>query len=215
MSSNVADLFEAPKLPKMDLVPPQDAEVEGVFRPGKGHPFHNRIIYTQRVIDRAATLKTKRIKRDAQGNELWKKHATTGEPIYPIMEMDVVYKTDRYILNAQERARNVKKVRNFEMTAEERAHLERKDAEANFFREFVQAAVAEGLTAAEVLRRMKQDIAPGAPEDALDIGVTERAVQEVAAQIAPDVLKRPEEEDAVAVPPKKRVGRPRREVPAE
>lgn len=194
MALQIADMFSGSKLPKVELIPPREADVEGVFRQD-GHVFNGRIIYTERVVDRDATKATKRVKTDPQGNEIWKK-SPGGEPLYPIYDMKVQYKTDRYILNEQG-GRNVKKVRNFEPTPEELRELARKDAEANFFREFVAAAVSEGLSAAELVQRMKSDIVgPGGDPDAVDIDVTERAIAEVAAELGGDTIERTDDEDS-------------------
>lgn len=186
---------QEPKLPKMELIPPRNAEVEGVFRqPG---PFNGRIIYTETVIDVEATKASARIKKDAQGNEIWKKHPT-GEPAYPILVKDTKYKSVRYILGANNIGRHVKRIYNFEPTPAELAELARRDAERDFLREFVTEAVSQGLTPAQVVAKVKADtLGAGESPDAVDLDLTEEIVAQAAAELDADVMTRPEDEEGV------------------
>ena len=59
----------APRLPKMELIPPAGADVDGVFKEA-GSPLDGRIIYTETVVDVDATKASAKIKLDAQGNRL-------------------------------------------------------------------------------------------------------------------------------------------------
>lgn len=196
-------LAQAPKLPKMELIPPQGAEVDGVFRQ-TGSPHDGRIIYTETVLDVAATKASARPKLDANGNEIWKKHPTTGEAQYPILVKDTKWKDVRYILNGQEIGRNVKRIYNFEPTAEELRELARKQAERDFMREFVSAAVDAGMSPAEVVAKIKADtLSPGEDPDAVELDVTEEAVAEVMADLGGDVMEREDDDEVVAVEPKR------------
>ena len=127
MRQNAA-VLDSPSLPGLELKPPREAVVEGVFRQ-QGSVHDGRIIYTERMLDTVATKATKRIKKDAEGKELWKR-AANGEPLYPMYEMDLVYRDRRYVLFADNRNRHVKRVYQFEATAEELATAAQQDAEA-------------------------------------------------------------------------------------
>lgn len=194
----------------MELIPPQGADVEGVFQ---GAGIHNgRIIYTEVVPDIDAIKASSRVKREnlgvddegetIWGAEIWKKHTGSGEKMYPMLVKDgTLTKKIRYVLNPQEVGRNVKKVYNFEPTPEEIEALAVKDAERNFFEEFVQAAVAEGMTAAEVVQRIKRDtLGEGEDMEAVDIGVTTEAIEEIVAdRVSADMITRDDEDDTVSV----------------
>lgn len=190
------------KLPPMQLIPPREAEAEGVVR--EEGPFKNRIIYTETVLDIEATKESAQVKLDAQGNEVWKKHPTTGEAQYPILKKTPVFKTIRYILVPNEHARTVKKIQNFEMTAEEKRELERREKESNFLADFIREAVKAGFTPAEVVRRMRGDLTDdGEDPDAVDIGVTEEEAEALASAVSSDaegMLDR-DDDDAVAIEP--------------
>lgn len=197
-----AQLSSPPKLPKMELIPPREAEVEGVFRsPGSAH--HGRIIYTQRVLDVEATKASAKIKLDAQGNEVWKKHPTTGEAQYPMLVKETKYKDVRYVLHGQEIGRNVKKIYNFEPTAEELAALERREAERTWQETFFAEAAASGMSPAELIARIKRDtLSEGEHEDAVELDLTEEVVAErmKAAQAdAEELISRPADEETVSV----------------
>ena len=168
-------------LPKMELIPPVNADVEGVFR-AEGR-FKGRIIYTSQVIDAAATKKSARIKTDKDGNDIWKRHPSTGEPQYPKMVKDIIMRTKRYILVGNDVARTVKMVENFEPTAQELEDIKTREAEADFMKMFVTEAVANGLTAAQVVQRIKADaLEPGEDAELQHKGeeITEEVVQRLA-----------------------------------
>lgn len=198
------------KLPRMELIPPADADVEGVFR-GDG-PLKNRIIYTRRTIDVQATKASAKVKTDAAGNEVWKKHPVTGEPQYPMLVKETKWRTERFVLVANETARTVKKVRNFEPTAKELEDLARREAEANFLKDFVSEAVAQGLTPAQVVGEVRRSVmAPGEDPEAVEVlhdgeEITEEVVAKLAAEAEEDLevvemLTRSDEGDEVGVPP--------------
>jgi len=186
----------------MELIPPREAEVEGVFRqPGSSHD--GRIIYTETVVDVEATKASAKVKIGPDGQEVWKKAPGTGEPLYPILVKETKFKTIRYILNGQEVGRNVKKVYNFEMTDEERETLKRKEAERDFLTDFVQAAVAEGMTAGELLQQIKRQTLDGEAEDSVELDLTETVIAEkMAAEVSTDMIERPADEADLG-PPKK------------
>ena len=197
-------LAEAPKLPKMELIPPRGAEVEGVFR-RPGSPHDGRIIYTETVLDVEATKASATPKLDSQGNEIWKKHSTTGEPLYPILVKTTKYKDIRYILQPQEVGRNVKKVYHFEPTAAELKLIAQKEAERNFLEDFVSAAAASGMSAAELVAKLKADtLGEGEDPDAVELDVTEEIVAEAMANLGGDVIERPDDEETVAVTEKQK-----------
>ena len=186
-----------PKLPKMELIPPKEAEVEGVYQ--EEGPFKGRIIYTERVLDVEATKASAKVRKDADGNEVWKKHPTTGEAIYPILDKEVKTRDIRYILVPNNRARTVKKITNFEITAEERAELERREAEKTFLQDFIAAALDEGLSPADVVARIKADtLGDDESLDQVEIDVTEAVVEEAAAEMGVDMIER-NDEDVVSV----------------
>ena len=185
------------KLPKMELVPPRGADVEGIFRQS-GSPHNGRIIYTVVEVDPVATKATKAIKLDAAGNEVWKRHPTTGEPLYPMLKKTVTYRTRRFVLYGQEVGRHVKMVEHFEPTAEELAALAQKDAERDFFAEFVREAAKSGLSAAQIVQKIKADtLADGESAEAVELDVTEDAIADVLADMGSgEMLERTDDEDS-------------------
>jgi len=188
-----AAVLDAPTLPAMELIPPREADVEGVFKqPGSAH--HNRIIYTETELDLEATKASAKVKLDANGNEVWKKNPNTGEAIYPILVKTPVYRQRRYVLWGDDRNRHVKKVYHFEMTAQELAEVKQKEAEATFFRDFVAEAAKAGLTAAQVIAKIKADIL-GPGEQDVELSVTEEVVAAEMAKLDSDMIERPEAED--------------------
>ena len=191
---NGAAVLGAPKLPAMELIPPRDAEVEGVFRQ-HGSVHNNRIIYFETTLDVAATKATARIKTDKAGNEVWKRNQATGEPIYPILVKTPVMQTRRFVLWPDNRNRHVKKVYHFEPTAEELQAIAQKEAEQTFFRDFVAESAKAGLTAAEVVARIKASILePDERADQVELSVTEDVVAEMMAE-SDGLMDRPEQPD--------------------
>jgi hypothetical protein len=195
-----AAVLDAPTLPALELKPPRKAEVEGVFKmPGSAH--HNRIIYSEVVVDAEATMKSARVKTDKQGNEIWKRNPTTGEAIYPFIVKDVVMVRKRFVLLPDNRNRHVKKVYHFEPTAEEITELAQREAETTFFRDFVKEAAKAGLTAAQVISRIKADIVgPGEDVDQVEPSITEDVVAAEMAKLEEEeggVVERAEDGDAL------------------
>lgn len=183
---HAAAVLDAPQLPALELKPPREAEVEGVFKmPGSVH--HNRIIYSEVVLDAEATRKTAKVKTDKQGNEVWKRNPVSGEPIYPIITKQEVFVRRRYVLFADNRNRHVKRVYHFEPTLEELAEIKQREAETTFFRDFVAEAAKAGLTAAQVIARIKADIlGPGEHADQVETTLTEEVVAAEMAKLAED-----------------------------
>lgn len=192
---STASVFTRPnKLPKMELIPPDDAEVEGVFRQPTSH-LNGRIIYTAVEVDIPATKASKKVRLDEHGNELWKRHPTTGEKVYPLFRGETKYKKVRYVLNEQPVSRSVKKIYNFEPTPEELAELERRDAERDWQREFFRQAADSGLTPADVIAKIKADTFG---DEDVELDVTEEVVAEMMAESDDsDMIERPDEEDGL------------------
>lgn len=193
-----AAVLDTPTLPALELIPPREADVEGVFKM-PGSSFHNRIIYTETEVDLEATKASARIKTDKNGNEIWKRNAATGEPLYPILVKEVTYRRRRYVLNADNRNRHVKKIYNFEPTAAELATIAQKEAEQTFFRDFVAEAAKAGLSAAQLVARLKADIVgPGENPDAVELDVTEEVIAAEMAKLDGDMINRPDgDEEAI------------------
>lgn len=203
-------MLEARTLPKMELIPPRNAEVDGIFRQ-PGSPHNGRIIYTEKTVDVEATKNSAydengnlRIKKDpVTGKERWKR-APNGEPLYPMIHKEVKFKTQRFILQGNEVSRSVKKVYNFEPTQAELDELERREKEQHFLRDFVASAVEAGLTPGEVIQQIKLDtLGPDEDPDAVDLDVTEEVVAEAMAEFDElEMLERDDDaEDEVAVEP--------------
>jgi len=191
-----------PKLPKMELIAPRGAKVEGVHQTDDlSDPHRGKIIYTERVIDVVATKASATVRKDADGKEVWKKHQSTGEAQYPILDKVVQWKDVRYVLFGQDVGRHVKRVYKFEATAEELAELEVREREKTFLADFVRAAAEEGLTAAEVVRKIKEDtLGLGEALEQVEIDVTEEVVAEAIAEAAPvTMIERTDEDDTVGV----------------
>lgn len=202
-------------LPDMKLVPPREAEVEDVIR-DKDSPWEGRIIYTETVLDVEATKASAVIKTEKRMNsagelvevEVWKK-SPDGTPQYPMLRKTPKFKQIRYILVPNNLARTVKKVTQFEMTAEEKREVERRAREANFFEEFVREAVAQGMTARDVISMIAGQAAEdGEHPAAIDLGVTEDDIEEMAkveeiaaeaAMPASGMMERSDDDDTVAV----------------
>ena len=161
--------FGPAKLPTMQLVPPRDAEPVGFVESGD---FKGRVIYEQETLDVAATKASKVIKTDPiTGEEVWAKHPTTGEKQYPKFKTTPVFRRRRFILVANDIARTVKMIENFEMSAEERAELAERNKRETFLSELINGAVARGMTADELLTEVtgKAAAALELPEDAVEI----------------------------------------------
>jgi len=173
-------------LPPVPLRPPRGAEVEGVFRDASS-VHDQKIIYTETVLDVPGTKASARPKLDEKGNEVWKR-SVSGEPLYQILVKDVKYKTIRYVLQEMN-GRHVKRVYHFEMTPEERAEIERREAEANFFKEFVRESSAAGISAAELVQVIKRQILGDEPEDSVEIDVTEEAIAAMQQEILGEDLE--------------------------
>jgi len=204
-----AAVLDRPTLPPLGLKPPRKSKVEGVFRePGSAH--NDKIIYTEHVLDVAASKAAKRVKIDpVTGQEVWKKN-TAGEPIYPILVRNEQFTTRRFVL-LETPGRHVRKVYNFESTPEELEAVARQEREQDFFRGFVAEAVKAGLTPAQLIARIKADLAePGEEPDQVESSITEEAVAKVMDEIEEEMTSMPdlEREDtapvATAEKPKRR-----------
>lgn len=192
---NGSAVLGAPKLPSMELIPPRDAQLEGVFRQA-GSVHNNRIIYFETTLDIAATKASARVKTDKNGNEVWKRNPSSGEPMYPILVKTPVMQTRRFVLWPDNRNRHVKKVYHFEPTAEELKAIAQKEAEQAFFRDFVEEAARNGLTAAQVIAAIKADIkGPEEADDQVELSVTEEAVGEIMAGLDGGLMERSEQAD--------------------
>lgn len=193
-----AVMKEATTLPPVALKPPRGSNVVGVFRTdAPAHKVHDeRIIYEERMLDVEATKATKRIRLDGEGKEIWKK-GPNGEALYPFFELDLQYKVRRYVLLGLDSSRHVKRVYNFEPTAEELADIAAREAEKTFLRDFVKEAAAAGLTAGQLVARLKADImGTDADPSAVSLGVTEEIVEREMALLEEeaDAIERPADE---------------------
>jgi hypothetical protein len=200
-----AAVLEGPQLPKMELIPPRAAKVEGVFRqPGSVHD--QKIIYTEVMADIEATKAAATTKLDHEGKEVWKKHPTTGVAMYPIRVAELQFRPRRYVLLGNNRFRQVKRVYNFEPTQAELDLLAQQDAERDFFEGFVKEAVKAGMTPAQLVARLTADLKGDDAE--IEIDVTEEMVaakmDELGVGADMEVMTRPDDDDTVSVEPEPR-----------
>jgi hypothetical protein len=124
-------------------IPPQGSKIVGQHEDG-------RPIYELRE----KTQIGKRIKK-VNGEEVWKKHQTTGEPMYPVYERIMGEKVRVFVLEPQHNG-NVLINENFQQNAEDKAREEERNRIAAFQSELAAAAIKRGLSAEDVLEQLAQ-----------------------------------------------------------
>ena len=140
------DRFPKAKPLTAALIPPRGAKQVGVFDDGGA----GKIIYERKVFDPDATKRNKVQATDADGNPKWRKHPTTGENVYPIYEIEPVFRVQRFILSAT-RNGGVRIQENFEPTVEELRERALQERKQTFLEELVDVAVSRGVTARELV----------------------------------------------------------------
>jgi len=142
-----------PKIPpiKSELIPPRGAQHVGIHEDG-------RIIYEMKVFDVDSTKAAKTVKLDAKGEEVWAKHPTTGENLYPVLVTTPYFKTIRFVLFNDGNG-NVRLQQGFETSAEDRAELAQIKARQAFAADLSEEAVRRGLTARELVGKILGEVA--------------------------------------------------------
>lgn len=95
----------------------------------------------------------KRIKK-VNGEEVWKKHQTTGEPLYPIYERVMGEKVRVYVLDTHSNG-SVTVNENFQNNEEDRVRQAERERIAAFQSELAAAAIKRGLSAEDVLQLLE------------------------------------------------------------
>ena len=96
-----------------ELIPPREAKPVGIHSDG-------RTIYEMEKYDIEASVQNKTPVLDPDTkNPKWRKHPTTGEKLYPVMQSNPVFSLVRFVLERSPRG-HVRMDQNFEGTAEER-----------------------------------------------------------------------------------------------
>lgn len=132
-----------------DLIPPPGAKPVGVFDDGSPG---GKIIYELKVLDVPAMKAGKVQKVDYDGAPVFKKHATTGEAMYPIMVLpQPIFRVKRFILVADQTLK-VKMVEHFAETPADIAEREDRRKVSAFSEDLAREAISRGYSnASEML----------------------------------------------------------------
>lgn len=137
------------------LVPPDGAVPTGEVLPD------GRLVYKRRKLDVQATKATAK-QKVIDGELQWRKHPTTGEKLYPIMEQKPVFKDVEFILESTHQG-HVLIHENFRGTADERARDAAARAKNEFNDRLAALATERGISADELIVRLVEKVRPTAP----------------------------------------------------
>lgn len=177
MSQLLRDRFPQPRPLIAPLIPPRGAKQVGVHDDGGS----GKIIYEMRVFDPDTTKANKRQKVDAlTGEPMWRKHPTTGENVYPIMEIEPVFRNKRFILVADKNGR-VRMQENFELSPSDIAEREQLERKHSFLEDLALEASKRGVTARELVNEIIGEVTePGEVTPVGGLQLTDEAESVVA-----------------------------------
>jgi hypothetical protein len=134
------------------LVPPRGSKPIGIDESS------GKVIYTMEMLDVQAMKAAKRQRVDSNGRPVFKKHPTTGEEIYPILEMPKpIFRTKRFVLHATA-SQKVKMIEGFEETVAEISERTNRKRVANFAHDLANEAVRRGFAnASEMMDELFKD----------------------------------------------------------
>jgi hypothetical protein len=173
MNASMTSRLPQKKVRLPELIPPQGAKPVGVHGPT------GKIIYEMEVRDIAAGRAAKTQKIGPDGEPMYKKHATTGEIMYPIFDRPpVIFRTSRFILIGTQ-SQGVKMVENFEESREDIAERTQRDKVANFTEDLANEAVKRGFdSASEMMDQLFQNKEQPLEETAEEVAEPEQPLED-------------------------------------
>ena len=142
-----------------ELIPPREAKPVGIHSDG-------RTIYEMEKYDIEASVQNKTPVLDPDtGDPKWRKHPTTGEKLYPVMQANPVFSTVRFVLERSPRG-HVRMDQNFEGTAEERTRDAKAQKAKDFVKELSELAADRGVDPEAVIDKVIEE-AKGEPVEAI------------------------------------------------